>query len=168
MAVGDRDISQLCTVDMLNVGQLPYGLVDHPFLVVAGLGYATLTLAVSHSVVTRGCVRGPRCRGGRLLMLLEVEAGCGRVFLGLTSNYSSSNAAIGIGQMPLVVLAGGLVWVLRAPLHMQGVFTYEFHVPGNILRIVARGHNAADILLISGSSRLACHLLVSRDSSPNA
>jgi hypothetical protein len=52
MAVGGRNVSQLCTVDMFDVCQLPDGLVDHSFLVVTGLRYATLALTVSHSVVT--------------------------------------------------------------------------------------------------------------------
>jgi len=101
MSAGCWHISQLGTVDMLNVRQLPNGLIDNTLRIVRRLRDTTLALTMRDLAWRASITWTPgRTRRG-LLVFLEVEACCGCVFLRLACD-DSLITTFGVGQMPLL------------------------------------------------------------------
>ena len=102
MSAGCWYISQLGTVNMLNVRQLPYGLIDDTLGIVRGLRDTTLALTMRDLALRASITWTPGCTRIGLLVFLEVKACClGSVFLRLTSD-DSLITTFGVGQVPLL------------------------------------------------------------------
>lgn len=101
-------------------------------------------------------------------MLLEVEARRS-VLLRLTGDDAWPTVAC-VRQMPLVG-AAGFAGVFRAAFHVKRVLADELDIASLmalVLRLVAGGHDAADVVLVVAAPLVARGLLVSCDSTADA